>query len=296
MPDLLTHFGSTYLVFRPMGYKDEIPLMYLGALIPDMPWIANRIFYFFDFSDPIQRLAYLIPFSTPFMAVIAALIIALTQRNTLRSFAMLLIAALFHILLDTMQTRIAEGSLLLYPASFTQYSFGWFWPEDTISYVAVGIGFIVTMFSLIVSGPRPGIQKTRLHLIIVLALIAALFPVLTIDRIISANAYRTGFLEAPQKWEGKQISLERETVISANAIKTFSGLTVKVAGKHNLQTGQSVSIRGYYSNGTVYPELIHYHNAPRDIFSYIALFIFVCIWLNIPWKIRTRFGTSKDTE
>lgn len=147
MPDLVTHFGTSYLAFRPFPWRVDPRLLFLGALLPDIPWILARVLRPMSL-DPIALYAFLVPFSTPLVVIFLAGLIALLHERRIRCFLTVVIAGLLHIGLDTLQTRPVDGPILFYPFSYRQFSLQWFWPEDAVSYIAVAGSAIVIVIAM----------------------------------------------------------------------------------------------------------------------------------------------------
>ena len=68
------------------------------------------------------------------------------------------------------------------------------------------------------------------------------------------------------------------------------GLRVQVMGDVQLQPGDGFTLRGYYRDGKIYPEMIHRHRRGlRNLFSYTALLILFDVPRRLrAWKV-TRF-------
>ncbi len=294
MPDLLTHFGATYLLFRPLPWID-LRLLFLGALLPDLPWILNRALGKLTALDPISLFAYVIPFSTPLVVLLVAACVALFHQRPLTCFWILGTAGLLNIGLDFLQTRPADAPLLLYPFSFRQYSLQWFSSGDIISYLAVGGSLVCIAFALRYSTQPTPFRLKNLGIVVPLMFGICLLPLFTVEDLIAQNVYALGFASQPEKWEGKLVSLE-DPVVEPNVVEVSPshGLRVQVMGDVQLQPGDGVTLRGYYRDGKIYPEMIHRHRRGlRNLFSYTALLIFVAVWFDVPRRLRawkvTRF-------
>ncbi len=290
MPNLLTHFGATYLLFWPLPWRIDLRLLFLGALLPDLPWIIYRALERLTALDPINLLAYLIPFSTPIVVLLVAACIALLHQRPLTCFGILGTAGVLNIVLDALQTRPVSGPLLLYPFSFRQYSLHWFWSEDIISYVAVGVSLVCIAFAL-----RRPIWPTPFRLQNLGLVVSLLFGIcvlisLTHKPLIAQNVYTLGFASQPEKWEGEWVTLEFDPVVERNLVQVHPsrGLRVQVMGDVDLQPGEGVTLGGFYRDGKIYPEMIRRHRGGlRDLFSYAALLIFVAVWFDIPGRLHT---------
>ncbi len=290
MPDLLTHFGATYLLSRPLPWRIDLRLLFLGALLPDLPWILSRVLKTLTPLDPINLSAYLIPFSTPLVVLLVAACIALLHQRPLTCFAILGTAGLLNIVLDCLQTRPVSGPLLLYPLSFHRYSLHWFWPEDIISYVAVGVSLVCMAFAMRRPiGPTP-FRLRNLRLVVSLLFGICVLTVLTHKPLIAQNVYNLGFASQPENWEGQWVTLESRRVVDRNLVEVerSRGLRVQIKGDVELYPGEVVSLGGFYRDGKIYTEMVHRHRRGlRNLFSYVALLIFVAVWFDVPGRLRT---------
>ena len=119
------------------------PLILLGAVLPDLPWIVQRVLRttLLRFGvastpegDPIfydLRLFAGVQSSLAFCLLLAAACALVTRRPS-RCFFVLGVGALLHLLLDATQIKWANGVLLLAPFDWRLFRFDWLWPEHAL--------------------------------------------------------------------------------------------------------------------------------------------------------------------
>ena len=143
MPNTLAHFGIQALtnkaVFRPVDVK----WIGLGCLLPDLPWITQRLILPLNMVDSIDLRLYVIIQSTLFFSLILSAAISLQVKDSKRIFLLLGFNCLLHLLLDATQTKWANGIHLLAPFSWQLINFNFYWPEQLPSLLLTLIGLIL---------------------------------------------------------------------------------------------------------------------------------------------------------
>ncbi len=281
MPDLLTHFGTTYGLFFPYRMKIDPRLIFLGALLPDLPWIARRVAVQLFGADPVAASTYLIPFATPFIALLASALIALFNREPRACFSLVFVPALWHLILDAMQSRLGNGVMFFYPFSFKEYDWQLFWPEDVSSYILLSASVAL----LLLLPARCRLLPFRLKNLGVAALLAAfilLFPIATRQELVRHNVFSLDFITNPEGWENRVVNLDRDEIVSDSPllIQSVNGRRFELVGGDGLKAGDSVSLRGIYRGGKIHIQSIHRHRELlRSACSYLGLVFFAVVWL-----------------
>ena len=149
MPNTLAHLGVQGFLTRTIIREADIKWIFLGALIPDFPWIARRaILFLIPQVDPIDLRLYAIAQSSLAGCLLLAAAISLLTYKPLRIFIILAINSLLHLLIDALQTKWGNGVHLLAPVSWHTWNLGYFWPETMATYALTVLGVIYVLYVL----------------------------------------------------------------------------------------------------------------------------------------------------
>ncbi len=149
MPNTLAHLGLQGILTRAVIRKADIKWIFLGALIPDFPWIARRaILIVFPQVDAIDLRLYTIAQSSLAGCLLIAIAISLLTYKPFRIFIILAMNSFLHLLIDALQTKWGNGVHLLAPASWHTWNLGYFWPETMVTYTLTVLGVIYFLYLL----------------------------------------------------------------------------------------------------------------------------------------------------
>lgn len=148
MPDLLTHYLTAKIITGKSKTKAISPF-FLGVILPDVlsrvPWIAITNL-FERYNCHLEW--FLTIFHSPFVLIIACLLISLLFKETLRKsvFKLLMLGAALHLCLDMLQKNFAptSGYLWFFPFSFRSFNIPLFWPDQALYFIPVLM--IITIF------------------------------------------------------------------------------------------------------------------------------------------------------
>jgi len=284
MPNTLAHFGVQILPWKSLDCRASIRWLGLGCIIPDVPWIAQRLVpVAFPSIDLITLRVYCMIEASLLFCLLLSGVFAALSRNSRRVFTILAVSSLTHLLLDAVQTKWANGVHLFAPFSWEMTHFQLFWPEDPLT---LGLS-LVGLSAIIVLGWRERWQPVEWRitgsrtLLAVLLLVGYLaFPLLFKQGPIQAdNHYVSTLLEINQR-NGKNIEFDRCYFDqSASEIKIFSGERIAVLGQLPRTSG-IISLSGHFVGpSTILIEKVHRHSRWRDALSLIGLLLLAVIWL-----------------
>jgi len=149
MPNTLAHIGLQVLGQRALGIGPrDFGLVLCGCVIPDLPWILQRVISGFEISDPLRLFAYSSIQSSLFISLILAAAVSLLLRESVRAFLVIGISCFFHLLLDALQIKWSNGVILLDPFDWATVNWGKAWPENPVVYVASFLGAAVILYAL----------------------------------------------------------------------------------------------------------------------------------------------------
>lgn len=192
------------------------PLILLGAVLPDAPWIVQRVLRTAllqsgvastPAGDPIfydLRLFAGLQSSLLFCLLLSAACAAPCRRPR-RAFAILSFGALIHLLLDATQIKWANGVLLLIPFDWRLLRFDWLWPEHpAVPWISlVSLAAVVIMAWRLPSPDEPLLHRptARPHRWLLAAVAAAgyaLLPFLWVAPLEASGAYSVDALRHEQ--------------------------------------------------------------------------------------------------
>ncbi|MBU1985662.1 MAG: hypothetical protein KJ846_00385, partial [Proteobacteria bacterium] len=125
MPNTLVHIGIQGPLNTLFGKGTNPQWMLLGCIIPDIPWILQRILNFIPGIDPYTLRLYSLNQASLFFCLFMAAALALSTRRSLHIFLLLSLNCLLHLLLDATQIKWANGVQLLVPFSWSMLRFDW---------------------------------------------------------------------------------------------------------------------------------------------------------------------------
>ncbi len=277
MPNTLAHIGFQTLFLKAITKGLDIRWILLGCIIPDLPWIIQRLVKSaIPAVDQLELRSYVVVQSSLLFCIIASLGFALLAQRIPRTFAMLGLGCLLHLLLDASQTKWANGVHLWAPWDWSLLNFGWYWPESWVTYTLTALGLGVSLLYwrsalqtpllLVLNGPR-------LLLASVCCVAYLVFPVYFSDAVYAANNHYIGTLSLADR-KGQYLEFDRKSyqVNSAGeGVVDLFGEQIIVRGvsalEHDL-SGKAV----FENNNTLL--VSHYHMHPagvRDAFSLIGL-------------------------
>ncbi|MEL6680055.1 MAG: hypothetical protein AAFQ51_15215, partial [Pseudomonadota bacterium] len=148
MPATLGHIGVQALITRGVIRGADFKWILLGCVLPDVPWILQRLTRAgLPSVDVFDLRIYAIVQSSLVFTLILCGACALVARHPLRVFGILAVGALLHLLLDASQTKWANGVILFAPLDWRLVAFGFYWPEDVITLILLLFGLAYAAFA-----------------------------------------------------------------------------------------------------------------------------------------------------
>ena len=287
MPNTIAHFAINGLFTRAVIKYADFKWIYLGCVIPDLPWILQRIIKTLPVSIDLYDLrAFCIAQSSLLLCVLISAAFAMLAKQRSKVFLILTIGCLLHLLLDAVQVKWANGVQLLAPLNWDLLRFDYFWPESMGTYLLVAAGVVYFIFN-IKKSIQPNceefvVSRTSLSVSAVLLLAWCILPIAYIPSAYSADNHFISTLKDVQSRTGKKIEIDRNSFINIDGVSTV----VTSYGEHirleNIQAGEGVliSLQGRFSdNSTIYVENYHVHSRFRNFASMIGLACVLGVWL-----------------
>jgi hypothetical protein len=299
MPNTLAHMGAQALVTRGLIDRADLGWVWLGALLPDLPWILQRAVTALPVEiDPIDLRLYAAVQSALLFCLVAAAGFAMFASRPGRVFAILALGSLLHLLLDATQTKWGNGVLLVAPLNWKLLSFDLYWPEDLPSYALSLLGFLYVVWAGWRIGPgalgRWSPPLWRIAAAAALFALYALGPFSLIPAAEAANVHNAAALRAPDTRPGQAIEFDRAGILRMQdgvpRLAIWTGETLALSGLPIPPSAELVSVRGHFT-ATDTVKLTGFHLHPpgrRDRFTFLGLGLMTIWWgwglIRSPWR------------
>ncbi len=282
MPNTLVHIAIQSPASRVLITKAEIPWIFLGTILPDIPWIIQRIVLKLGLFDPLALRAYVATQASLFFCLILSFSLCWLSKKPKTVFTILAFNSLFHLLLDATQVKWGNGVHLFAPFSWHLSSFGFFWPENMFIAYASIIGFLLVLV-LIPHIYEEGIElstRFRWKFIIFPLLLYILLPFLFSSSIWQSNPSYIATIADITGRPGKPIEVDRGIFNVEDAtISIPSKERIHLSGKLPARSGV-VSIQGeFLSKDQIVVHAFHFHAYNRDLASKTGLAAILFIWI-----------------
>ncbi len=288
MPNTLAHLGIGGATTRAVITKADLKWVYLSCVIPDMPWIFQRIAHIFiPQVSPYDLRLYVIVQSTLLFSIILSFAFASLSKDFLKTFLILAFGCLVHLLLDSLQKKWANGAQLFAPFNWSLLNFDLFWPESLPTYLITlfGLFYFLVTFKDGVSAPlNLELKNSKRWLVFVAALIAyIIIPIFILSQPFNADNHYVKTIKEVKDRPGKFFELDRRAYRYENGtgiINTFAGEDIKLKGM-DLKSKETLSIRAKFIDEHT-AEVIEYHiHSPffRDGTSYLGLLFVLIFWV-----------------
>jgi len=297
MPNALAHFGVQGLTTRFFLRDSDVKWIYLGCILPDLPWIMQRfVRYLFPRVDVYDLRLYAVVQASFLFCLLLGLALAALSTRFWRTFAILGLNAFLHLVLDAFQIKWANGVHFLAPISWRMTNFGMFWPESLTNRVLTlfGLSFVLVYWW---SGFRRPVcmnwrSVRRLTTLIALVSVYFLLPILLLRGPEEADNHFVRTLRNRNERTGRYVEIDRRhyfPTTRGGVLRTFAGEELNMEGIE-LDHPAIVSIRGtFISEDRVQVEEYHVHSWIRDGASYLGLLLLFILWVSSllsqkPWR------------
>ena len=285
MPNTLAHLGINGLATKTLMRKADLLVIYVGSVIPDFPWILQRLVSTLQLSiNNYDLRLYSIALSSLFFSLILSFALANLFKNVTRTFIIFSFGSLVHLLLDSFETKWGNGVHFFAPFSWELFNLELFWPEDILIYILTAFGFIYILLNwrdtiaFLPALAKIDIKKMLLLLISLLAYL--LLPFLFVKNVESADNHFIKTLRNSDYRLGKYFETDRGFYVdSPNQDKYITPFKedLKISNL-DLNSSEMMSVRAkFISKDEI--KIIEYHiHHNRDIFSYVGLiFLFILL-------------------
>ena len=269
MPNTLAHLGiqgvATRAVLRDAGHK----WIYLGCILPDIPWILQRLVgQILPGIDLYDLRLYVVIQASLLFCLLLSLALATLSTHFWKIVAILSFNSFLHLLLDACQTKWANGVHFLAPLNWELINFNLFWPESIPTYLLTVFGLAYFIWRWRSSVNTPIVLKWRppMRLLASIAVIALYFsgPFLLLPGPADADNHFVRTLRNREKRQGRHVEFERNYYrhkSSGSVLHTFAGEKVEVEGV-TVERSAVISARGdFVSDNRVLIKDYHVHSS-----------------------------------
>lgn len=291
MPNTLVHLGLQALVAKPFTTPGDLRWVALGVVVPDFPWILQRVLRELPAIDPIELRSYCVVQSTLLLSLVLCGGLAVLSRRPPRAFALLASASALHLILDGLQHKWGNGVLLFAPFSWELSDFGWLWPEDPVN-LAMTLAGPVVFWWLWRREPPPRARRpsaARLLLAGGLLLGYVLLPLAWRAEVARNDLHAVTTIRMEAGRAGQPIQFDRaryradpQRQAGRGWIFHWSGQRLEVESGGPLASG-TISARGRFADDErVVLDEVHRHLPYlRQLASVLGLGFVVWIWLPV---------------
>jgi len=297
MPNTLAHLGVQGLITRGVVAGADPKWIYLGAIIPDVPWILRRAVAALPIEvAPYDLMNYSTVQSALFMCLVLAVGLSSLSSRSRRVFAILVLGAVLHLLLDSLQTKWANGVSLFAPFSWTLLNFELFWPESTLTVLLSAFGLAFFLYAWRRFPADAGdLVWPRGRMLALGAASMAVYLFLPAAFLWSPQDADNHFVQTLRQRDaraGRAVEFDRAIYQhrpGGGTLTDFAGETFKTEGLVPARSGQ-VSVRGrFVGPNTVSIEDLHRHwPRIRDLLSYLGLAMLLLAWGRSLWPAVRR--------
>ncbi len=288
MPNTLAHFGIQAVTSRSICRDADPRWIFTGCVIPDVPWILQRLVQASGLSVDLYDLRiYSIIQASLVCSLLVCGALACLSFHPRKVFLILSCNVLGHLLLDAMQTKWANGVHIFAPLSWTMWNAGFFWPEGVVTYslTILGLGYVCWVWRSSFRTPlinwQPSLKYFGAALICTMSYL--LVPFLMMNGPEIADNHFVNTLRATEARQGKAIEFDRVSFTQKTeqgAIRTFAKEDIQLQKVPMAESG-TVSLKGrFMDQGTIRVDEWHEH-VPlfRDAASIIGLGLLAMMWL-----------------
>ncbi len=287
MPNTIAHFAINGLFTRAVIAHSDFKWIYLACVIPDLPWILQRIVKTLPFSIDLYDLrAYCIAQSTLLLCVVLCAALAMLAKQHIKVFIILVIGCLLHLLLDAVQIKWANGVQLFAPFEWKLLRFDLFWPESVGTYLLTGAGilyFVINIRKTI----QPNCQEfkvslTTISLSSILLLMWLALPLAFMQSIYSADNHFIATLKDIENRMGKEIEIDRNTYMQIDGKAKLKSSFDELISLQNIEAEnvERISLQGrFISEHVIYVDSFHAHSKFRDYASMLGLACMLIVWV-----------------
>jgi hypothetical protein len=285
VPNTLVHFAAQGAASHGIWRRLDPRFLFLGCLLPDVPWILRRAVVGFGLPvDPFDlRLYTMAQASLAGTLLLCAALAVLTTAPRL-VFLLLGTNTLLHLLLDATEVKWGNGVHLAAPFSWRMTTFDLVVGESPVYLALTILGALLAGWE-IARRQRPTIpfDLRPARLAAALALLAAYFlaPLPFLGAVEASDSYSVKTLREVSARAGRAVDLDRTAFVATPAggtIRLWTGERVRAKGPlpdHDA----TVSLHGtFLAPDVLRVDRMAEQRRDRDWPTYLALVLLALVW------------------
>ena len=286
MPNTLVHFAAQGAASHALWRRLDPRFVYLGCLLPDLPWILRRAVVGLGLPvDTFDLRLYTMGLASLAVTLLLAAAIAALTRAPRRVLAVLGLNTLLHLLLDATEVKFGNGVHLFAPLSWRMTSFDWIAGESAV-YLALTLGGALLVAWEIARPQRtPAVFDLRPPRLASAALLVAAYlvaPLPFLGAIESSDSYSVKTLREVEARPGRSVSLDRTAFLATPAgglVQLWTGERVRATGTLPSHDA-TVSLHGtFLERDVLRVDRLVEHRRNRDWPSYLGLVLLTLVFL-----------------
>jgi hypothetical protein len=287
VPNTLVHFAVQTAASRSVWRRLDPRFIFLGCLLPDVPWILRRVIVGFGVPvDPFDiRLYTMAQASLAGTLLLAGAFSVLTRAPRL-VFTVLGANALLHLLLDATEIKWGNGVHLGAPFSWRMTAFEWVSGDSVVVPALALAGALVASWEIL-RPPLPaiGFASSRARLLAAAGLLAAYFaaPLLVLDAVYASDSYSVKTVREREARPGRRIGLDRTifhaSPAGAGEIELWTGERVRAEGTLPTHDARVSLLGTFLAPDRLRVDRLTVHEGSRDWPTYLGLGLLVLVWV-----------------
>ena len=290
MPNTVAHLGLHALFTRAIFSSADIKWIYLGAVIPDVPFVMKRtVSYLLPGVDILDVRLFAIVQASLVFSLVLAFACSRFSRRSRHVFLVLGFGVLLHLLIDACQIKWGNGPRLFAPFDWTIVDFGLFWPEQLPSHLLTSFGALYALYAFtlpIAEQARDLILPRRKDLLVCgLALGVYVFvPFVLLNSVEKSGGGDVHLIRMAER-TGQTIELDRTRFRKSDTsltVELYSGVFITLTGiEDDLPGHGKISVRGsFLANEVIQADEFHISDGRyRELASITGLTIVATYWI-----------------
>jgi hypothetical protein len=303
MPNTLVHFAMQRAASAPWWRRVDARWIYLGCLLPDIPWILRRAVVAFGLpGDAVDLRLYTMAQASLAGTLLLCAALAAASAAPRLVFGVLGANALLHLLLDACEIKWGNGVHLVAPFSWQMTRFEWIASDASPVLALAVLGGLVALADLVrPAAPVVGFARSVGRWTAAAAFLAAYFvlPIPFLPAIEASDSYSTRTIREIAQRPGRRVSLDR-TVFQwgadgAGYVWLWTGERIRAVGPLPPQPTARVSFHGtFLASDVVRIDSLKVHRGDRDLPTYLGLLLLGLLWIRPTVARRVSRGRTPE--